>query len=196
MRLTVKTCLLLTLLATLLTGCGFHLRGQTSIPDTMQHLTIVCGDAVDPRFCARVSQRLQKAGYPPVAADAAQIFLHIDALRDESRAISVNRNAVAAEYEQLYHLDFHLTLRDGIALIPADKIKVARTYRFDENQVLSKTREKEGLRTEVYRELTDNLIRRLKPFHKARIKEIRHKHGDDKDVDHNETGAPVNENQT
>lgn len=172
----IKQFLVLSLSASLLAGCGFQLRGSANIPDTMNALSINCGDAVDPKFCLNIQWKLQKSGHPTVPQENAEIILDIDQLQDERRAISVTRNAIAAEYELTYRLDFHLTLKDGLPLLPSATVKAARTYRFDETKVLSKAREEEQLREEMFRELSDSLIRRLSPFNRARITEIRHKH--------------------
>ena len=144
----------------LASGCGFHLRGQTSLPAVVASPYVEANDHYSPLYAA-LDQRLRAAGATP-AADAASatavIRLHVD---DTGRELlSVTADNKPGEYEVYYAAEFSVT-SGATELLARNPVRLTRDYGYDESAVLAKEHEEQFLRVALAEEIADLILRRL-----------------------------------
>lgn len=148
------------LVALVLAGCGFHLRGQAPLPAVLATPYIEAADRYSPLYAA-LDERLRAAGAQP-AADAASasavIRLHED---DTGRdLLSVTADNKPGEYEVYYAAEFSVT-SGATELLARNHLRLTRDYGYDESAVLAKEHEEETLRVALAGEIADQILRRL-----------------------------------
>jgi LPS-assembly lipoprotein len=135
-------------------GCGFHVRGEASVPPEMTR-TYIAADSKYSVFYRKLSSALRASGVDVVDApgDATAIFT-ILADSTGQRVVSVSARNVPREYEVWYSVEYELISGEK-TLMPATAQTLTRDYTYDETLVLGKAREEEVLRDS----LVDNLVR-------------------------------------
>jgi len=146
------------LLLLLLSGCGFALRGSADLPAALQTM-IVAGEEENGELLQEVRRALRNSGVTIVEADSPYL-LRIGRESSGERVVSVNSNARAGEYELEMNLPFQL-LQGGTAVLGPDTISLSRVYLTDPENAVAKEEEAELIRSELRRELAQQLLRRL-----------------------------------
>lgn len=165
--------LLATLLClTLLTACGYSLRGSSDLESEIDAIALVM---LQPNGeLARLLRRsLERAEVGIVEAQIGQEetaridtaggdipVLRVGAERIISRPVSVNPRARAAQYEIRLSVELELE-RGEETLIPRETLLVERTYLEDIENIAGTQEEVEILTAEMRRELVNQLMRRL-----------------------------------
>jgi LPS-assembly lipoprotein len=135
-------------------GCGFHVRGEATVPPEMAR-TYIAADSKYSVFYRKLSSALRASGVDVVDApgEATAIFT-ILADSTGQRVVSVSARNVPREYEVWYAVQYELISGEK-TLMPPTSQTLTRDYTYDETQVLGKAREEEVLRDS----LVDNLVR-------------------------------------
>ncbi len=157
----VRSCSVLLLIASLLVGCGFELRGSASLPAEMDRTRLQVADP-DSLFARELRLLLEANGVTLVdaaAEDAAE--LRILRQRIDRRTLTVSGNARVREYELVFELRFALEGSDGEALVAPESLRLARDFQFDEQEILGAASEEELLREDLRRSMAAALVRRL-----------------------------------
>jgi LPS-assembly lipoprotein len=147
-------------LASLLGGCGFALRGTASLPDALQTLYL---ESLDPgsdveREMRRALQNNRITLLDNPLADTWRLGLGTE--ENTERALSVNANARAGEYELTMSLPFQLRQGSAIHLGP-ETLVTSKVYLADPENAVAKNEEAQQIRREMRRELAQQIIRRL-----------------------------------
>jgi LPS-assembly lipoprotein len=147
-------------LAALLAGCGFQLRGQAPLPAVAARPYVESPDRFTPLYTS-LERRLRAAGAVPAANAAGAsvvVRLHVDETGRE--LLSVTADNKPGEYEVFYAAEFSVT--DGAAeLIARTQVRLTRNYGYDESAVLAKEHEEASLRDALAGEIADLILRRL-----------------------------------
>jgi LPS-assembly lipoprotein len=149
------------LIATLaISGCGFALRGAATLPEKLQTLYL---ESLDPgsdvlRETRRVLQNNRITLLESASADTYRLGLGVE--ENTERALSVNANARAGEYELTMSLPFQLRRGSEILLGPETLIN-SKVYLADPENAVAKNEEAQQIRSEMRRELAQQIIRRL-----------------------------------
>ena len=147
------------LLSALLTGCGFHLRGQVELAPIMsapwvtgQNQTLV----VDLR------NALRQSGAHPVK-DAASATVIIDlATVDYTRSVtSVDSKGTATGYTLQYKVVYRAVSRAGKVLVSNTPLTFTRDLVYKSTELLQKKQEEEALQISMRQEIVRRIIRRL-----------------------------------
>ncbi|MBZ4194026.1 MAG: hypothetical protein LAE24_06935 [Candidatus Contendobacter sp.] len=153
------------LLAILLAGCGFQLRGQTQLPPELAvvHLQSVQGIGIPPGVLSRRLQTVLVGSGVSVVRDPVQATATITILNEGSgrRAVAADRFDIKRDYFLAYSATYQVTLANGNTLIPAETITTNRNLLFDENRVLGFEAAQESLIDSMADELAWQIIRRL-----------------------------------
>ena len=146
----------------MLAGCGFHLRGNVSLPENMQNLYID-GVASYSSFAVELRRSLRGNGVNVVEdISSAQAIIKLSNLRFDRRVLTVAGNTgKVREYELFYGTQVTVVGRDGKVLLPSKQFRQVRDYIFDENDVLGKSSEEGQLRSEMQSDLVQQILRRL-----------------------------------
>jgi len=154
------TCIVVVLVLAVGSGCGFHLRGQTPLPEVMARPYIDTPDRYTALYAA-LNTQLRAAGATPAAtvAEASGVIrLHVDKTGRE--LLSVTADNKPGEYEVYYAAEF--SIASGAAeLIARQSVKLTRDYGYDESAVLAKEHEEQTLRVALADEIAALILRRL-----------------------------------
>ncbi len=155
----VGRLLLPVLLVMSMTGCGFTLRGSIELPVALQTMQLESPNP-DSDIVREVRRMLRNNDVTLVEeATDATYRLGIGSEQTSERVLSVNANARAGEYELTMSAAFQL--RRGTELLGPETLSVARVYLADPENAVAKNEEAELIRTEMRRELAQQVLRRL-----------------------------------
>ena len=156
LRLTI-----LFLFASLLSGCGFHLRGNVDLPANYQQMAIE-GVSKYSALGLGLKRSLQGNGVTIVDATAAQVILKISKVSYQRRLLSVSATSgKTAEYELHYRLNMSVVNRQGNVLVSEQPLQQLRDYVHDQNNVLGTDNQEAQLRKDMERDLIGMILRRL-----------------------------------
>ena len=152
------------LLTLLLTGCGFQLRGQASLPPEMRVTYVQTPSSLTPP--GSVSRQLPLAlasNGVTLTRDPAQATATITILRETSgrRTVAADRFDIRRQYFLAYDVAYRVTLANGQVLIPEESMSASRTLLFDENRVLGFESAQEALIQSMAEDLAWQIVRRL-----------------------------------
>jgi LPS-assembly lipoprotein len=151
------TVLLLCL--SMLSGCGFQLKGQYHYP--FKRLYIVStGVSTETRVRLK---RMLLAGSNTVVVNnpqTAEATLSISAVRDQ-RTLSLTEQGATKEYTLTAAVSYTLTGPNGIAYIKPGVITVSRDMTYRDQYALAKEAESAWLYQDMENDVVDQLLRRL-----------------------------------
>lgn len=162
MNKTIKAVALSAVFAGLITGCGWQLRGQTALPEGTESIFISASDSHG-QLMSEFTQLLS-ANQVAIAQSTqdAQYRIYIEREDDDKRTVSVGSNTLAAEYELTMKVDYRIESSTGALLVPKATAQVARSYEYDRNDVIAKDEEEKLIKTEMRRNLVQQILRRLR----------------------------------
>ena len=145
----------------LLSACGFKLRGSVDLPPVLQDVYI---ESANPFTGMARAMRieLQTAGANVLEdKDSATAILVIHHERSENRVLSVGSSGRATEYELYNEVGFSLRDREGKQLVKPQTLRQTGNLVFDENEVLGKISEAEGIHRQIRANLARQAIMRI-----------------------------------
>lgn len=152
-RLLILSALLLSL-----TSCGFSLRSSTSALDSSLSVNIVADNPAS-ELVEQLEASLVAAGVS-ITGNSAQYSLRLSDEDFNTRPVTVNGRARAAQYEVQLTVEFSLAQQD-LVLISQETIVSTRTHFEDIANISGSNEELALLRHEMRQELVDRLMRRL-----------------------------------
>jgi LPS-assembly lipoprotein len=151
--------LLIALVILTTTACGWHLRGITTLPTSVQIMTLE--SQASSRFTQRLKQQLTFNGVVFPSDASANVRLMIAPIVIKRLTLSVNNLGQAAEYE----LNAELTVRLIQLAEGTDtewNISGRRIFSNDINSVIATRSEEKTQRQELENDLIRQLMNRLK----------------------------------
>lgn len=149
------------LMAAVLAGCGFKLRGSDSY--TMPFQSIWLSFPETSPLGTELRRSLRAGGAVRVETDASKAQALFDVV-SESRGKdikSLNSLGRVREYSLRYTLVFRVRDANNRELLPATEITLRRDIAFDESQVLAKESEEALLYRDMQADLVQQILRRL-----------------------------------
>lgn len=148
------------LLAALLAGCGFHMRGATTLPEGVRSVYVDAPDLLSP-FAVELGRALERTGASVAgSAAAADAVIRVRNDRTGRRVLSVSARNTPQEYEIFYTIDYTIDRR-GAEALALQRHEMTRSFTFDQSRLLAKDREEDVLREAMARDLADLVLRRL-----------------------------------
>lgn len=161
-RLPVSAIALVILVSTLLTACGFQLRGSVELPPVLRSTLLQAKDPWE-GVAAALRVELESSGARiTTQTDEATAILRLDNERSQRRVLSVGRGGKASEYELFEEVTFSLRDNKGRVLLEPQSLRLTRDLVFDENQLLGKVSEIDELRNQMRRSLARQIITRIR----------------------------------
>jgi LPS-assembly lipoprotein len=153
---------LLALLLVTLAGCGFHLKGQVNIADSIKVMYIQ-GVKLNKGIGKKLKLGLRQNGVQVVESfQQGAAVLTVHKYKIDRRVLSVGgADAKVSEYELYGILKYRVSDGEGKMISQEQQLEAYRDYRFDKTQVLAKQEEEDMLRDEIDQQLVDTIIRRL-----------------------------------
>lgn len=153
---------LIGLLTMLLIACGFQLRDSADVPESIQTLYMQ-GINIRDGFGLQLKRTLNRNGIEVLSEyQEGAAFMSFTTNRLQRRVLSVGvQTAKVSEYELILDVVFDLSDADQNKLIENERFESRRNYQFDPQSVLSSDTEEELLRSEMYDQISQAILRRL-----------------------------------
>src|SRR5690606_28663544 len=115
-------------LALVLAGCGFHLRGKIALPADLGPVRVVSGTPYSP-LAEALARGLRDSGAEPAADDARDVaVLQVLSERWDDQPISIDQFGRGQEYSLRYAAIFVFRKADGTVLVPQQAVELSRDY--------------------------------------------------------------------
>jgi LPS-assembly lipoprotein len=153
--------LLALIVAALLGGCGFHLRGSGSatLPYKTMAMALPDGSEVN-LWLRRNVQATRTTQIVDDARDAEAVFQQLGDSRQKS-ILTVNTYGRVREYRLILTYAFQVTNAKGEILVPPTEIMLTRDQTYDDSRVLAKNAEEGLLWRDMEKDLVNQIMRRL-----------------------------------
>ena len=153
---------LLLLCATILTACGFQLRGKANLSF---HDIYIQGATLS--ISKDLKERLTFNDVTIVdSPEKAELMLELISESSEKRILSLSGKGVVSEYQLFYRVLFRLRDRSSETWESVQTILQERDYSFDNSQLLAKESEEARLNNDMHADAVRQILRRLS-IHKA-----------------------------
>lgn len=149
----------LLLTVSLLTACGFHLRGQAGMPFDTLYL-----DAANPGtvFIADLRRNLEANNVKLVnSAEQADVVLNIVSEIPEKQILTLGGSGRVNEFQLLYRVSLRAYDLKHQDWIPAEEIVLRRDYLYDDTKILAKEAEEALLYQSMRSDMVRQIVRRL-----------------------------------
>lgn len=145
--------------ATLISGCGFHLRGKVPLSDK---LATVYVDGDNRQLVEALKKGLRFAG-AEVATEPTEATAVLDLVEAnyERKVRTVDSRGLATRYQLFYTVVFEVRDSSGETLLAQSRLRQDRDLEFDSTQLLQKVNEEEFLREDMETELVQQILRQL-----------------------------------
>ncbi len=149
-----------------LSACGFQLRGHAKLPAAMERIYLQSDAST--LLLRHLRQSLLRSGAQLVDDISEATAVMIVDREEQGRGIlSVSETARVREYESRYTISFAVNSVSGEAIIPRQIIEQRRDYSFNENQVLAKEREEASLIRDMQIEAVQGMLRKIMYTYKS-----------------------------
>ena len=156
MKVALRRTFFILAVVTLLAACGFHPRGQATLP--FNTLYVDGNTALLVELKRNVSAGT-KTRLAPQAAGADAVF-SVDHEIREKVILSLDTSGRVREYQLRYRVAFRVHDGKGRSWIPSDEIQLTRDITFND-QVLAKESEELLLYRDMQTDMVQQLVRRL-----------------------------------
>lgn len=146
------------LVVLLASGCGWQLRGSKNIASNINALSVVTNKTYGP-LARALEQEMKLQHISDQGEQAWSLQILSERMRSNTIAFSDTNNAAMAEME--LEVRFTATNDKGEMVIAPNTERVVRLYEVNNDRRLASDRETRLLEDEVYREMANNLLRRV-----------------------------------
>ena len=147
------------LLLTMLSGCGFHPRGESARPAADISPLFISGLPARNPFVKELRHQLQISGVRVTdQRDQAATLLRLGKLERKRSVFSVNANNKVVEYEIRRKLSFSIERPPGTPVLHNQELNTRNIVYDPGGELLGRTREAELRTADSYRELAQQLI--------------------------------------
>lgn len=156
------------LLLTMLSACGFHLRGADGALALPFETLYVAVDARSP-FGVELARNLRAGSGTRLVAKAsdAQAVMEVLSETKDKQILSLNTAGRVREYSLTHALRFRVVDKVGKELLMPTEIVLKRSISFNEAQVLAKEAEEALLFRDMQTDLVQQIMRRLAAINKT-----------------------------
>jgi len=141
----------------LLASCGFHLRGQASLPFESLYISGA------PVFANQIARSVRAGSHTRVTTDQkdAQVTLQILSELRERVILSLSAAGRVREITLRYSVSFRLTDAKGIEYVAPSQIVLRRDITYSDSDVLGKEQEEALLYRDMQNDAVQQIVRRL-----------------------------------
>ncbi|WP_263264813.1 LPS assembly lipoprotein LptE [Pseudomonas sp. RIT-PI-S] len=164
----IKRNLLVLGLATLLSACGFHLRGTGTNEMGIKELDIKARDAYG-QTVNDLRSALERSGVKVVAG--APYTLNLTKEDENQRSATYTGSARSSEIELSLRLDYTIT-GDQQRVLIGDHMDVQKIYVHDSNNLAGSDQESARVRSEMHRELIQRMMLSLSRITPAQLEQL------------------------
>ena len=152
----------------LLTACGYHLRGSMSLSSDLKNIYLF-------GMSGGLSQEMKallKASDIKLALSPNEAAVVVKILKEDMRrrTISIGQTGKSQEMELEYYLKFQMYDNQENPLLDEQVIELSRVFFNDQLALLAKENEENTIRTEIYRQTARTLVSRAEAAVKSKQK--------------------------
>jgi LPS-assembly lipoprotein len=151
--------IVLLVLAAVLAGCGFQLRGHADLPFESLYVNVASTNPLGAEL-----KRYLRAGTKTKVVDAteeAEATLNITTQLANKTILSLNSSGRVREFRLRYVFGFRVVNRGGLDIIAPQLITVERDFPFNDSDILAKETEEALNYREMQSDVVQQVIRRL-----------------------------------
>lgn len=149
------------IILSLVSGCGFHLRGSQGVGLSIERIHVSAIDAYGD-FVRELKRSLQYGDTEVVDASGdAPFSLRVMEENTTRRAVATTSDITVSEYELRMEVEFELLGTGGQSLIEPTELVAERIYVFDRTSLVGSSEEEELLKEEMRRDLARQMIQRV-----------------------------------
>lgn len=153
-----RTLIQILLIATLVSSCGFHLRGKLPLSE---QLSVIAVSSPDPEVKDVMVKALEGSGAQVVAdVEGAPALLDMYVVEYTRKVRTIDTRGKVTGYVLRYDVRYRVVNGAGDELRDT-RLALQRDYNFDPNQVLQAEREEDALREDMIEDLTRRIMRQL-----------------------------------
>lgn len=147
---TVALCLLLA-------SCGFHLRGQSSLPFESMFIS------GSPTFATQLARAIRAGSNTRISTNPkdAEVTLQIVGEQNERVILSLSGSGRVREIQLRYRISYRLTDRESRELLPTSEVQLKRDLTYSDTDVLGKEQEEALLNRDMRNDAAQQVMRRL-----------------------------------
>jgi len=154
----IRQFLLLSIMTSVLTACGFHLRGDYNVPKQLDKLSVTSYDPFS-TFTRLVKKQLAQSNVNIVSPEENTPNLHLSSETQSSRTLSVYQNTRTAETELTLTINYRITIPNiGDRSFTTS---VTRSYLDNPLTALAKSMEKSMIVDEMRKLAASQVIRQM-----------------------------------
>lgn len=153
--------IIMALSITLVSACGWHLRGQVDLGPELGKLYVSGNDS---HLLRELKSSLQRNGVELIDnGKKADFRLSLSPMSFDRRTAAVGSQILAAEYELNMRVDYRIAQQSSSEKPYQDASRAAtiRSYSYDPNNTLGKDQEERILRKEMRADMIQQILRRL-----------------------------------
>ncbi|MFV3368935.1 LPS assembly lipoprotein LptE [Pseudomonas sp. NY15435] len=167
----ILTSLALIGLASVLTACGFHLRGMGDTNFALKEIDLSARNAYGDTV-KQLQQVLEGSGVKVVSRAPYHLILAREDVT--SRTVSYTSSARSAENQLTNTLDYEIRGSDNLLLLNG-QVQVRKVYVQDENNLIGSDQEATQIRNEMRRDLVQQMSMRLQMITPAQLEDLQAK---------------------
>ncbi len=161
MKKRLSQIILLILTLSLLSACGFRLRGASNLPATIKY-AVIDGVAQYSEVGLAIKQQLEVSGTKVVStADVDTVHFVVLKNKFTRRVLSVGASGTANEYELAYSFSMRVQDPKGKLLVAERAINLNRNYIYDASQALAKSDEELTIKSQMISLAVRQSMRRI-----------------------------------
>ena len=159
MRVTITRLFFLFVLSSslVLSGCGFHLRGQIDVPESLMRLHVK-GTDIELKHDIEKSLKFSDIVIVEEGDNAALLDISNTTYLKEVNGTTIT--GIASNYKMTYTVNYVVYDADG-EVLQKDSVKQNRTLAYDASNILLFEREEQFLMKEMRQELVGFILRRM-----------------------------------
>lgn len=148
-------------MALCLTGCGFHLRGISTLPSWLTHIAVI-SENDDKQLMSILESRLESAKIQ-VDSDPslAQYWLIVNEINLQQQIISIGSSTNPRQYTLTLTVTYVLKTRKGQELAPPGQVRASRQLTLNNDRILGSKDEETILIGEMKQDAVTQIIYRL-----------------------------------
>jgi LPS-assembly lipoprotein len=139
-------CLLAAILVTVVSGCGFHLRGSDALPAGMSVTYIQSGNPFSSLVDDFTDALTTHGVRVTELRDEATATLRIIENDRGREVLSVNTSGKVLEFQLWQKVSFSISTADNLPIMEPQTVTMRRSYLYSSTDVLGSEREREAVR--------------------------------------------------
>lgn len=149
--------ILISLTFSLLTACGFHLRGVQDVSAEKSRVTLIANNASN-NLLQSLRQNMKFNGI--IETQGAPYQLHILDHRYKRRTVTLNSDSDVDEYELSVEVTYLIADSEGKPLSSDIRLQRERSYTYDKDAATASSEQEAQLKRELYESVAQSILRR------------------------------------